>query len=228
MNSANVCKEILEKGNSSPIYPQLSLDKPAFLFDSLEIGETNPDTLVYPSKVRVSDGLDRPGRHRVYQQAISNPDLSTPTFILFAFKVNAILNANDHILWKPHHPNSPFCTRPVALLALPENEESVKFLMDSFINNETSTIEESGLCLHNGNAEGKIIRSYFNTKMAKILIGASGANCQMGTATFQQIHDISIVQNGFLINRTIHDARDVFDEVDEEEFLSLQPIKDSI
>ncbi|KAI6654457.1 hypothetical protein LOD99_853 [Oopsacas minuta] len=43
----------------------------------------------------------------------------------------------------------------------------------------------------------------------------------MCTATFQQIHDISIVQNVFPINRTIRDARDVFDEVDEEEFLSL-------
>ncbi|KAI6646360.1 hypothetical protein LOD99_9231 [Oopsacas minuta] len=213
MNSANICKEILEKGNSSSIYPQLSLDKSAFLFDSLEIGKTkylelrctllsedlklpgynslarhraqinlldevriihrefpcgvgisytrllthtverivsnlSPDNLVYPLKVRVSDGLDGSGRHRVYQQAISNPDLSTKTFILFGFKVNAIINANDHILWKPHHPDSPFCTRPVALLALPENEESVKFLMDSLINNETSTIEESGLCLH--------------------------------------------------------------------------------
>ncbi|KAI6658404.1 hypothetical protein LOD99_15206 [Oopsacas minuta] len=286
MNSANVCKEILEKGNSSPIYPQLSLDKSAFLFDSLEIGKTkylelrrtllsedlklpgynsvtklraqinlldevriihrefpcgvgisytrllthtverivsnlSPDTLVYPLKVRVSDGLGRSGCHRVYQQAISNPDLSTKTFILFGFKVNAIINANDDILWKPHHPNSPFCTRPVALLALPENEESVKFLMDSLINNETSTIEESGLCLHNGNAEVKIIRSHFDTKMAKILSGAGGANCQMCTATFQQIHDISIVQNGFPINRTIRDALDVFDEVDEEEFLSL-------
>ncbi|KAI6651332.1 Dna-mediated transposase [Oopsacas minuta] len=243
MNTANVCKEILEKGNSSPIYPQLSLDKSAFLFDSLEIGKTkylelrrtllsedlklpgynsvakhqaqinlldevriihrefpcgvgisytrllthtverivsnlSPDNLVYPLKVRVSDGLDGSGCHRVYQQAISNPDLSTKTFILFGFKVNSIINAKDHILWKPHHPNSPFCTRPVALLALPENEESVKFLMDSLRNNETSTIEESGLCLHNGNAEVKIIRSHFDTKMAKILSGAGGANCR--------------------------------------------------
>ncbi|KAI6653131.1 Dna-mediated transposase [Oopsacas minuta] len=56
--------------------------------------------------------------------------------------------------------------------------------------------------------------------MAKILSGAGGANCQMFTATFQQIHDISIVQNGFPINRIIRDVRDVFDEVDEEE-LSL-------
>ncbi|KAI6653036.1 hypothetical protein LOD99_3872 [Oopsacas minuta] len=125
------------------------------------------------------------------------------------------------IPYGPHHPNSPFCTRPVVLLTLPEIEESVKFLMDSVIYNETSTIEESGLCLHNGNAEVKIIRSHFDTKMAKVLSGAGGANCQMRTATFQQIHDISIVQNGFPINRTISDARDVFDEVDEEEYLSL-------
>ncbi|KAI6657124.1 hypothetical protein LOD99_15920 [Oopsacas minuta] len=112
------------------------------------------------------------------------------------------------------------CTRPVALLALPENEESVKFSMDSLINNETS-IEESGLSLHNGNGEVKIIRAHFDTKMAKILSGAGGANCQMCTATFQLIHDISIVNNGFPMNRTIRDARDVFDEVDEEEILSL-------
>ncbi|KAI6659856.1 hypothetical protein LOD99_14196 [Oopsacas minuta] len=57
--------------------------------------------------------------------------------------------------------------------------------------------------------------------MAKILSGAGDANCQMYTATLQQIHDISTVQNGFPINRTIRDAHDVFDEVDEEEFLSL-------
>ncbi|KAI6650229.1 hypothetical protein LOD99_6146 [Oopsacas minuta] len=276
MKSANVCKEMLEKGHSSPIYPQLSLDKSAFLFDSLEVGKTKylefrrtllsedlklPSyiivakhqsqinlldevriihrefpcgvvlitlLIVYPLKVRVSDGLDGSVCHRVYQQALSNPDLSTPTFILFGFKVNAIINANDHILWKPHHLNSPFCTRPVALLALPENEESVKCLMDSLINNETSTIEESGLCLQNGNAEVKIIISHFDTKMAKILSGAGGANSQMCTAAFKQIHNISIVQNGFTINKTIHDARDVFDEVDEEEFCLCQQIKDSI
>ncbi|KAI6653939.1 hypothetical protein LOD99_3115 [Oopsacas minuta] len=183
MNSANVCKEILEEGNSSPIYPQLSLDKSAFLFDSLEIGKTeclelrrtllsedlkllgynsiakhraqinlldevriihrefpcgvaisytrllthtverivsnlSLDNLVYPLKVRVSNSLDESGCYRVYLQAISNPGLSIKTFILFGFKVSAIINANDHILWKPHHPNSPFCTRPVVLLAL--------------------------------------------------------------------------------------------------------------
>ena len=102
--------------------------------------------------------------------------------MLFAFKINAILNANNNIRWKEHKPNSPYSTRPVALLAIPENEENVKLLLDSLINQETSTIEESGLSLRNGHAEVKIIRSHFDTKMAKILSGAGEASCQLCTA----------------------------------------------
>ena len=87
----------------------------------------------------MSDGLDGSGFHRVYQQARAYPELAK-SFLLFWFKINAILNANNNILWKQHKPNSPYPTRPVALLAIPENEENVKFLMDSLINQETSTI----------------------------------------------------------------------------------------
>ena len=83
--------------------------------------------------------------------------------------------------------------KPVALLAIPENEENVKFLMDSLINQETSTIEESGLSSRNGHAEVKIIRSHFDTNMAKILSGAGGASCQLYTASFAQIHDIVLL-----------------------------------
>ena len=97
--------------------------------------------------------------------------------------------------------------------------------MDSLINQDTSTIEESGLSLRNGHAEVKIIRSHFDTKMAKILSGAGGASCQLCTASFAQIHDISFVNTGYPINRTIHDARALFEEVDEDEFLSLPSIQ---
>ena len=38
-SSANVCEEIINKGNYTHIYPQLSLDKSAFLIDSLAIGK---------------------------------------------------------------------------------------------------------------------------------------------------------------------------------------------
>ncbi|KAI6647700.1 hypothetical protein LOD99_8541 [Oopsacas minuta] len=62
MNSANVCKEILEKGNSSPIYPQLSLDKSAFLFDSLEIGKTKYLGL---RRTLLSEDLKLPGYNSV-------------------------------------------------------------------------------------------------------------------------------------------------------------------
>ena len=56
--------------------------------------------------------------------------------------------------------------------------------------------------------------------MAKILSGAGGAPCQLCTATSDQIYDIDIVKDGFPINRKIQDARLVFEEVDEAEFLS--------
>ena len=134
----------------------------------------NVDNQDFPLKVKISDGLNGSGYHLVYQQARAYPELAK-SFLLFRFKINAILNANN-ILWKIDKPNSPYSTRPVALLAIPENEVNVKFLMDSLINHENLTIEESWLSLDNGHAEVKINRSHFDTKRAKILSGAGGAN----------------------------------------------------
>ena len=57
--------------------------------------------------------------------------------------------------------------------------------------------------------------------MAQILSGAGGASCQFCTATFKQIHDVDIVNDGFPINRFISDAKVLFEEVNEEQFLSL-------
>ena len=285
-STAKVSKEIIEKGNFSPLCSQLTADKAAFLLDSLEIGKRkylelrrtllsenftlpgynkvaahrsrinlinevsfitreytvgvgisyhklltqtvdrivssiNVDDSDYPLKVKVSDGLDGSGCHRVYQQAGPTPDLSTKNFLLFGFKVNSIFNKEGDSLWKDPSPNSPHSTRPVSILALPENEVNVKYLFDLMINPETSLIEQSGISLQNGNAEVSITRSHFDTKMAKILSGAGGASCQMCTATFAQIHDIGFVQEGFSINRKIQDARILFEEVNEDDFLSL-------
>ena len=112
----------------------------------------------------MSDGLDGSGCHRIYQQVGPNPDLSTKNFLLFGFKVNSILNCENNCLWKDPSPNSPYYTRPVTILALPENEVNVKFLFDSLINTESSLIEESGLLLQHGCAKVTIIRSHFDTK----------------------------------------------------------------
>ena len=57
--------------------------------------------------------------------------------------------------------------------------------------------------------------------MAQILSGAGGAVCQFCTATFGQIHDVDIVNDGFPINRYVSDAISLFEEVNEEHFLSL-------
>ena len=100
------------------------------------------------------------------------------------------------------------------------------FLMDTLINDETSQIENSGLRLLKGDAKVKVTQSHFDTKMAKILSGSGGASCQMCTATFKQLHDISIVQDGFPINRTIHDANQYLNRLTKRSFLAVQHRRD--
>ena len=57
--------------------------------------------------------------------------------------------------------------------------------------------------------------------MANVLSGAAGASCQFCTATFIQIHEVDLVSDGFPINRLISDAKALFQEVNEQKFLSL-------
>ena len=175
-----------------------------------------------PLKVSISDGLDGSGSHRVYQQVTSHPDVSTNFFYLFGFKVMNISDNHNNTLWKNSLPNSPFSIRPITILAPPENKENVSFLMKRMINKETADIEANGLDLINcHHASVVILRSQLDGKMAEILSGAGGASCQFCTATFKQIHDVDIVIDGFPINKLISDAKVLFQEVNEEQFLSL-------
>ena len=171
-------------------------------------------------KIRISDGLDGSGCHRVYQQA-THPEISTKSFILFGFKVISISDIENKLIWKNPLPNSPFSIRPVAILALQENEDNIRYLMDRLINRESTQIVEDGLELTSGICQVEIQRSQLDGKMAKILSGAGGACCQFCTATFKQIHDLDMVKDGFTTNRSITDAKVLFEEVYEEEFLSL-------
>ena len=85
---------------------------------------------------------------RIYQQVMPHPDLTTKNILLFGFRV-----IHDGIsIWKNLVPNSPFSFRPTAILALPENEDNVKYLMNSLINEETALIEANGLKLSKGHA----------------------------------------------------------------------------
>ena len=287
MSTANVTKELIQRGKFGKINNKLSLESSAFLFDSLEIGKSKyidlrrillgesknlpgynrvalhrrqislVDEMHFverdypiaigisyhklfthtvnriisnisiadfelPLKVRISDGLDGSGSHRVYQQAVPHPDITTKNFIIFGFKVLTISDKNNNTVWKNSVPNSPFSIRPVTILALPENQENVSFLMKTMINTETADMEDNGLELMSEiHASVEVIRSQVDGKMAKILSGAGGASCQFCTATFKQIHEVDIVKDGFPINRFISDAKILFEEVDEEKFLSL-------
>ena len=147
------------------------------------------------------------------------------SFILFGFKVISISNIENKLIWKNLLPNSPFSIRPVAILALQENEDNIRYLLDTLINKESTQITENGLELTNGFCEVEIQRSQLDGKMAKILSGAGGACCQFCTATFKYIHDPEMVKYGFPTNRSITNAKVLFEEVNEEEFLSLSSDK---
>ena len=86
-----------------------------------------------PKKIRIADGLDGSGYHRVYQQA-THPNIST-SFILFGFKVTSISD-------KPSS-KYPISIRSVAILALQVNEDNIRYLMDTLINNEFTEITEN-------------------------------------------------------------------------------------
>ena len=85
--------------------------------------------------------------------------------------------------------------------------------MDTLINKESTQMTENGLELTNGFCEVEIQGSQLDGKMAKILSGAGRACCQFCTATFKHIHDPEMVKDEFPINRSITDAKVLFEEV---------------
>ena len=51
--------------------------------------------------------------------------------------------------------------------------------------------------------------------------GSGGVHSELCTATFAQANDIDLARDGFPINRFIHDAKIIFEEVGEEQFRNL-------
>ena len=125
------------------------------------------------------------------------------------------------LLWENETPNSPFGVRPVSLICQKENEKNVKFILDTIINPEVSLIEKDGISLPNGQVIVQIMRTTLDGKMSAILSGAGGASCQLCTTHFNGLKDLDLIRAGYPINRSIKDAKLIFETVDREEFLSL-------
>ena len=175
----------------------------------------------YPLTFKVSDGLDGSGCHKVYNQIQENSSFTTKNFILFAFKPLELSDSSGSQVWSNNIPNSPFPVRPVALLAQKENEENVRYIMESRINQEVAEIEQDGFSISGGQVKIKICRSMLDGKMSQLLSGAGGAHCQLCTATFEELKDLELIRSGYPINRNISSALDIFSVVDPEEFFSL-------
>ena len=108
----------------------------------VEFDETLQSVL-YPINVTITDGLDGSGCHRLYNQLQDHPEISTKTFLLFCFRIICLKDAANVIIWENPVPNSPFAVRPLSLFAVPENENNVRFLMES-INFETEYLQNNG------------------------------------------------------------------------------------
>ena len=173
----------------------------------------------YPLNIEIADGLGGSGSHKVYNQV--NSHISFSSFIIFAFKILIIKDKRSKIIWLNDAPNSPFVTRPIALISLIENHENVDFIMKTLINHKTSKIEHSGFDTIRGHVNVKILRSLFDSKIAAALSGAGGANCQLCTANHNQLKNTDLISDEFPINRHIHDAIDIFNDVNVEEFLKM-------
>ena len=141
------------------------------------------DTANYPLKAKLVDGLDGSGSHTIYNQMRNHPDITTKSFLLFAFKIIWLQDSFGNTIWRNPSPNSPFTMRPVALLALGENRENVEYLMDSTINPETKFLELNEVMLAAGKVNVDITRCLFDTKMAAILDCAGGASYHLCTST---------------------------------------------
>ena len=132
--------------------------------------ETLPQILdsQYPITVKISDGLDGSGCHKIYNQFDGIPKFNTKNFILFGFKVLSVHDSSSTNVWSNDLPNSPFCVRPVVLMSQKENEENVKFLMDSMINLEVDSITENGILLPKGLINVIFLRTMIDGKMSWI------------------------------------------------------------
>ena len=150
-----------------------------------------------------------------------------PVVITFIINTNSIQAQVRKVLFYSHSKyssNSSFGVRPVLLLAQKECIENVKFIMTNFINPEASVIEQEGIQFPEGVVHVKIIPSMLDGKMSGILSGACGASCQLCTANKQELKDLELVRTGFPINRHIADAKELFNYVDRDEYLSLPHI----
>ena len=173
----------------------------------------------YPLTALLSDGLDVSGSHKVYNQVQNHPDLSTKSFLLFAFKVLQFKDPLGNTLWTNPCPNS-LSHRPIALLALGESEDNVKLLMKSTVNPQTRSLKFNGMERLLWTSQGVCL-----TQKCQLFLMDQAASCHLCTSTRDQLKDIDIIKKGFPINRSIESAFQIFEDVDEDEFLSL-PSKD--
>ena len=73
-------------------------------------------------------------RYTINNMEHGGTSFETKNYILFAFKLLSLKDVSGQPLWDNELPNSPFGVRPISLICKKENEENVKFILDTIIN----------------------------------------------------------------------------------------------
>ena len=106
-------------------------------FNRLMTTLTPPLAEDFPLNMRIADGLDSSGSHRVYNQ--HNTSTVTKSFILFCF--NRLQLQLLRKRWKDYTPNSPYWQRPIFFFAAKENENNIREFRTEIINPDTDEME---------------------------------------------------------------------------------------
>ena len=113
-NILPISSDILEIQNSNDTTVGVGISYSAILKQTvLRLFEILPPILdsKYPLTLKISDGLDGSGCHKIYNQFDGIPNFNTKNFIHFGFKVISLLDSSSTTIWSNEFPNSPFlCT----------------------------------------------------------------------------------------------------------------------
>ncbi|KAI6658793.1 hypothetical protein LOD99_15118 [Oopsacas minuta] len=90
--------------------------------------------------------------------------------------------------------------------------------MDNIVNPHQPNIGERIIPI-GGDVQYNIVPFLFDTKMVILLDGGGGASRDLCTASDEEIKSINWIHSGFPSNRSINDARQYFNDVNENVFL---------
>ena len=170
---------------------------------------------------KLNYGIDGAGKHQDYDQK-SKSHFSTSNVMMGCFTLLEIQSDGKEI-WNVKNigHNSPKSTRVFMLFPGKESQDLLRQCMPG-IENELKQIKNTGIAfeLNGTNVEARMPESpnpMVDGKMITTLLGLHGGYCTMCTFSMAECHDQDIISQGFIINRSLSDIIQRFNELADDE-----------